>query len=815
MPRFWLPLLLSVYGLSGAAALVYEVSWTRQVGEVLGHTAPTAGVVLAAYFIGLAIGYEAGGRIAARIDPLRGYAIAEIVAAVWAGLVPLLLAAAGRPSIAVALGSSRSPGPALLQAFLCLLLLLPATMALGTTLPLMAEAFRRGQSRPDWRPTVSAYALNTLGAMLGVVAASGVLLAWVGVVSTSLVGVGLSLACAAAAYGLNGVLRRRLPALENTGPLLEGGPDIRPAAAGRPAEDQGVAGRSTACLLAAVSGFVVLGLEVLYLRLFSLVLHNSSYSFGLVVAIFLGSLAVGALLVVPLSRWMTPRSLVAASLMCGAVAVVISVRVFYSRTGFDYSVAGGGLARYLLRGAGLAAVVLSPPIVLLGMTFPALWRSAEGDGQPLSATIGRLSLINTLAAAGGALAASFVLLPWLGLWRSFAAVAALAGLAAMQSLWVLRPETISVYSKRRRTATVFSGLVTLAMAAGLAVAPPVVVLRRHEDLIQHWESAYGWIDVVRNRNSGALDVRQNLHYRHGTTGGDTVREQRQAHLPLLLHPQPRDVLFLGLGTGVTASGAVRHPEIERITVVELIPEVVAAARLLGAGNRQVFADQRVRVVVDDARHYLLTSPADYDVVVGDLFVPWESETGYLYTQEHFERIRDRLRPGGFCCQWLALYQLGPDEFRIIADTFASVFPETTLWWGHLEPRRPMVALLGTIEPLHWDSELLSRRCDVLNSHGEELVDEQLRTPERLLESLLGQWPASGDAVLNTVEHPRIEFLTPWSQQGGRLLQGENLRRFLADDFLRLSTPSAEGGLPMDATTLDKLRKLQRYVLFGE
>jgi len=121
-----------------------------------------------------------------------------------------------------------------------------------------------------------------------------------------------------------------------------------------------------------------------------------------------------------------------------------------------------------------------------------------------------------------------------------------------------------------------------------------------------------------------------------------------------MHRNPQDVLFLGLGTGLTAAGAIPHQEVRHITAVELIPEVVEAVRFLADYNFDVVDHEKTRIVCDDARHYLLATEDKFDVIVSDLFVPWESESGYLYTVEHYEVAATRMKEGGLFCQWLPL-----------------------------------------------------------------------------------------------------------------------------------------------------------------
>ena len=174
--------------------------------------------------------------------------------------------------------------------------------------------------------------------------------------------------------------------------------------------------------------------------------------------------------------------------------------------------------------------------------------------------------------------------------------------------------------------------------------------------MREWPTAYGLFDVVRDAD-GELSLRQDRQYVHGSTiGADS--ERRQGHLPLLLHPAPKRTLFLGLGSGLTSSVVDLHPEVETGEICELVPEVVEAARLfIDDGPKRT-------VVVNDARHHLAASPDRFDVIVGDLFFPWHSGTGYLYTVEHFRAGRERLADDGIFAQRLALYQGGREDFLL-------------------------------------------------------------------------------------------------------------------------------------------------------
>ncbi len=765
----------ALFFLSGAAALVYEVSWSRQVGLTVGNTAAAAAIVLASYFAGMAAGQLLGGRLAPRLRPLTGYGVAELLAAAWAGLVPALLSLAG-PDAGVI------PGGAAGRAAWCFAVLLPPTVALGATLPFMA-AFLGGPEGRRGRRVALAYGLNTAGGLVGVLAATSVLLVGVGVRGSGYLAAGISAGV--------GILACTLAATQR--------PSDRQASRLATPRMPSVAAGWWA--VSAVSGFGTLGLEVLYTRMFSLVFHNSTYTFGAVVAVFLAGLALGAAVVAAVGRRVSPRSLVAASSSLGAVAVAASVVLFLRLTGLEYFTAGDTFAGYLTRALGLVAAVVLPPVILLGMALPAAF-AAAGGGR----AVGRLAAVNTFSAAAGALASGFFLVPWLGLWEAFGLLAFLFGVTGAAVL----------YFRARRP--VLAGVVGLLAAAAAAVAASggaQVPAAAGEDIVRRWETPYGWIDVVRRRPDDSLTVRQNLHYRHGSTGRNAAREHRQGRLPLLLHPRPSEVVFLGLGTGLTAAPAVADRDVGHVTVVELIPEVVEAARLLSDWNFALVDHPKVEVRLDDARHYLGRTDRRFDVIVSDLFVPWESRAGYLYTVEFYEAARRRLTPGGHFCQWLALYQLGPGEFELVADSFAAAFPHVTLWWGQFDTRFGMLALVGSDEPLDLAPSRLSARWAAAGDPPGD-ADPDLPAWAALPELFLGGWPARPSRPLNTDEYPRLEFQAPVSHRSRRTLQGEELCSYF--DCVLANLPSdgvsLRGGWPPAVTDAGRRRALQRLRLFG-
>lgn len=788
-----------IFFLSGAAALVLEISWSRQIGLLFGHSVYAASIVLTSYFAGLTLGNWLGGRWVSRLYPLVGYAMAEFIVAGWALLVPFLLNASESAAIAPWLTSSSTTQQVLIRAVFSFLLLLPATTAMGATLPFVAQFFSRHHNSRLLRKGISkstiAYALNTVGAFVGTVSSTFFLLITVGVTRSSYCAAVICLVCAALAM----LVFRWEPCRSKSED--EHSTDVEPVGASGPFQNLV---DLKLLFLSAASGFGTLMLQVLYTRMFSLVLHNSTYTFGIVVAVFLASLATGAGVAAKLRMRFDAHAVAGFAIGLGGLAVALSVILFVSLTRLEYFSYGQTFLEYVVGVSLLVTVVTAPAVVCLGMVLPLTWAMAK-SGNSSGQIVGRLTSVNTLFAAAGAIAASFFFLPHVGLWQTFGLISIGYFLISFVLLW----------SARQRAASIGLG-VALGVAIAFVLTSPTESVRSREmvgeRLVQRWNSAYGWIDVVQRMSDEAFKVRQNLHYRFGATGRN-AREFRQAHVPLLLSKDPHRVLFMGLGTGLTAGGAISFPDVEKITAVELIPEVVEAVRTLSEFNHGVIDHPKVEIVVDDARHFLLANSQEYDVIVSDLFVPWESETGYLYTVESYRAGLQRLKPDGLFCQWLPLYQLGTSEFELIANSFAKAFPYTTVWWGEIDADYPIVALIGTRQPIKLEGMQLDTRLQQLERRLGRM-DQAIATPELVRSLYIGDWKFSAETLTNTDEYPRIEFLTPISNRNRELISGEGTKTFFDEVLSRLPDDSVQfhGRIQMDA---NQRHRQQRLILFGD
>ena len=739
--------LLGVFFFSGFVALLYEVMWMRSLRLLFGNGAHAAAATLAVFFSGLALGSFVFGRWSARTSrPLRLYIALEIAIAISALLYFLL------PPLTVwihagLLDTLAPPGPTALAAKLSIAfaLLLPPAFLMGGTLPVMGEVFVRQPS--ELAVTAGRlYATNTAGAALGALVGGFWLPVALGLRASYATAVALNLALAGAAA----LASRSEPS----------GTEIT----ARPTAPRAVPG--WVALYAFLGGLATLALEVLWTRMFALVLNSSVYAFGAILVVFLAALAVGAFLSARLTS-LLPAELHLFLLLLGAGLLVgLSPFALHAATGRLGSIpADWGFVPYMLLVFGTVLAVVLPPAALCGAVLPGLLRHARGDGSRPGETLGTVVAINTAGGVIGALIAGFALLPWLGLWRS---VSTLAFLYVGLALFAVAPRAAG--GRYLRPAALVA-----AVLLGTFLDPTQLALVRAgpgEHTLEIWETPGGVVAVTSDARGKRIRL-DNVYVLGGTEGRE--EERLQADLPLALHGAARRVYFLGLGTGITAAAALDH-EVDQVTATELLPEVAEASRKHFAQDAgPLFSDARAEVLAVDGRAHLAVRGDSWDVIVSDLFIPWHEGTGCLYTREHFEVVRDHLASGGLFAQWLPLFQLSRSDFDTIARTMLEVFDDVTLWYAELRPDEPVAALVA-------------RR----DGKGHRPLTRALPAPARFGGDLSAARSLFAEAPLNTDDHPVLEHRAPLSQAAVRSGRESWLVGPTLDDLLEAVSRSATG-----------------------
>jgi spermidine synthase len=707
-------LLWFCFALSGAAALGLELLWMRSASLVAGATATTAATVLASYFAGLGLGAACARRGTTR--PVWRYGALELAAAGFA-LVSYGVFAAS----ACEMGQRvLEAGGWLARTLVVSLAMLPATVALGATLPTLAQALAV-PANVGWRGGLL-YSLNTLGGVCGIAA--------MGFGLPGVIGVRASYGAAAATSAVAGALALWIGDDESaprTAPTTPP-PALRLRAA------------------AFFTGFLAISLEILWIRLFAQVLHNSVYSFAAVSIVVLLAIALGAAFGGALLRRIPPARVAAGALLSAGLATVGGVWSFvYWTDGVAYFGMRTGLAEYILRIVTLAAVTAGPTALASSAVLPALW-AACGTPDSVSWPIGEITGANLFGSMLGALLTAFVAIPLLGA-RALFLLAAVAYLALADAA-----VGFGITPRARWYVALF------AVALLDPLRAPLMHLAPGETARAMLEGASGIVTVVDAGDD--LQLRLDNYYVLGGSAAERG-ERRQGLIPLLLHPAPRRVAFIGVATGISASAAPALG-VADATLVEVVPEVAAmAAAHYGPWNGHVFDGGGARLVIDDGRRYLAATGRHFDVVVSDLFIPWHAGAGSLYTREMYVAVSRRLEPGGIFCQWLPLYQLTREEFDVIARTFLSTFPFVSVWRNDFYPDRPVIGLVGSSSPPAIDLESSGRRIEALPVWAK---DSLLSSPRSLAMLYIGNLSLAPDVLgrgaLNTDDRPRIEFLAP-------------------------------------------------------
>lgn len=673
--------------LSGFAGLLYQILWMRQLGLLFGNTSHAAALTLGMFFFGLAGGSWFFGRRSGRmIHPLKVYGWLELGIAVASCVFLLVLSFFHGiyPRVYQAFG----PGGNLLLAkcFLTFVMVFPSSFFMGGTIPVLGKHLIRHQAAFG-ATAARIYGVNTIGAACGAFLTAFFLIVLLGFKMTCFLGIVISLAIAALSF------------------LLAGKPGPEPVRASERirvpdrAKAQPVS-RRVIHLFAFISGFNVLALEVLWTRMFAQVHENSVYSFSVVLIVVLMSLALGALL----ASWLAgkdiePLNVLFFLMVASGIGVCISPFVFMKQTDqLQMIETDVEFVRYVasLFTAGFSTI--GPACLLLGTVFPFLMKSEERYASEPGRSIGMLSAINTVGAILGSLVCGFLLLRYLGMWRSVQVIALSYFLVAL-----LVPLGRNAIFKALKGVT---GCMLLISCFILDPSKLPVTAMSHDGMVERvievWEASDSTVSVVENPRDGYA-IRINSNYSLGSSAS-AMSQAFQSRIPLLAFPQTQSVFYLGMGTGSTAGEALSrdlHGKIERVVVAELSPQVVTAARkYFSAANgihdftNGLFTDPRSTVLVEDGRNHLAATDATYDMINADLFVPYQSGTGSLYSIEHFLAARKRLNPGGVFVQWLPLYQVSAYEFGVIARTMLSAFDQVTLWRHNFQPGSEIVALVG-------------------------------------------------------------------------------------------------------------------------
>ncbi|MEO6598676.1 MAG: fused MFS/spermidine synthase [Polyangiaceae bacterium] len=754
-------LTMALFVVSGATGLIDQLCFSKYLSYIVGSTAYAVSAVLAAFMTGLAIGAHWGGKASLRVKrPLRAYGFLELVVALAVAATPFAFhlltpmyagLARSTPNSLVALSG--------LRWLTALGLVVIPTMAMGATLPLLARSFDTGESGAEAaalreRRLGSLYAINTLGGALGALAAAYLILPALGVDGTvfaSAIGSAL-IAVLALSFGA------RVVVAPSTATVSAGG-TLEPA----PSEQRPL------FLLAFASGCLVFAAEVVFTHLLALIIGNSAYAFGLILAAFLSCLFLGASQASSTQRKFGDASL-PLGLAFSGVGLALSLPL-WDKLPYFFDNTGDLMTSFAAREAtrGVAAfLMLLLPTTLMGLTFPLLLQRAARYAH-VGRWVGRLTAVNTLGAVLGALLTGYVVLPWLGSQRSLLAIAlcfAVAGLLAVR--WSSAGTRKVVYGGA--TATLLLAVLAPRWDLALLTSGTNVYFDGYhapDKILMMREDVHGGVTTVTD-TAGVRTLLTNGKFQCNT-GWEMNAQRYFAHYPSLFVKDYKDLLVIGLGTGTTLGTLAGYPW-QKIDVAEISPSILIAARTYFEGaNLGALNDPRVTIHHADGRNFLLVQEQKYDLISMELTSVWFAGAASLYSREFYGLVHERMKPGAVFQQWVQLHHVRPLDFATILNTLRHQFAHVVLFYGGgqgilVASDAPLVASQSRIDAIEQTPNVAATIPTVPSArHLIALLDDVLITGDGLDRFLSDQAAMAGEPVeriVSTDSNLYLEYATP-------------------------------------------------------
>lgn len=765
-----LRLILScLFLLSGIAGLIYEVVWAKHFSLFLGNTTQAHTIVLATFMGGLALGYFLFGRIVDRTrSALNLYGWMEIAIGLSGALFAPFLGWLGVLYVSVAghFGLDSYLTLALKFALAVFLLLVPTTL-MGGTLPVLSRFVVRSlsvvESEVGWL-----YCVNSLGAVIGSLLAGFFLIPRFGLNLSLVMAVLLNLLAGLVALAMRPWERREGIA---TGP--QAGEGNREGVLYTPLQVR------VAVVGIALSGVSALIYEIAWIRLLSLVLGSSAYSFSLMLAAFIAGIALGGFTV---SRGWTAKYdpfILFGLAELGIAVSVVSTLPIYERLPYYFVLWANLFVRapetfwlHELTKFFLCFSLMLLPTFFLGMTLPLVSQVCAQSFERLGQKIGDVFAANTLGTLVGAIAAGLWLLPVLGLKGLFE-----FGVSVNLAIAVFALGVFPGWTPGKKIFTLGCGSVLFVLYLYFFPAWDKGVLssgvfrekrfyvgmsyedfkRRYDEKVLYYKDGANMTVTVTEGKGRQLTLKVNGKA-DATSSGDLPTQILLGQVPFLLKPDARRVLVVGLGSGITAGSVLRHP-VERLDLVEISQEVVEGNRFFAPHNYDVLKDARLRLYVEDAKTFLKIAPVGYDVIISEPSNPWIAGIGNLFSVEFYRDVRDRLGPEGLVVQWFHAYEMTDETVKLVLRTFVSSFEHVTLW----APMPGDFLLVGSKKPLPLDF------ANSRNRYESEKVREDLRRigieafPTMLslqVASDVGVRKAAGKGRLNEDLFPILEYDAP-------------------------------------------------------
>lgn len=766
MRRVWLVL----FFLSGAAGLIYEVTWQRMLGVVFGTSALAISTVLIVFMGGMSLGSFLLGKLTDRMrNPFLFYGILEGGIGLLCLFVPIALSNISEvyrsfyPSL-----QNSFIGLSLVRLALVIAVLLPPTFLMGGTFPAFSSAYANlGEAGKDLSIV---YAVNTSGAVVGTLLGGFVLLPNLGISSTIKVAVAINFLVFLLALAL---AKTREGVEEVSAP-----PIIYPSSTA-----------NLAIIAIGLSGFASMALEVAWTRALHMVFGITTYAFTTMLASFLLGLVIGSAV---LARYIErvkdlPLLLAFVEMGAGFTALLFSRVIDFLPIVFLwlFKYIQNNFFLFYLCQFVICFLVLLLPTSLFGASFPLATRIALRSREQFAGGVGKVYAFNTLGNILGSFLSGFLLIRVVGA----GGVIVIASLLNILAGAVMLKGVVAVPKPRLREAWGIWGAVLFfalmpfrwnieRLASGVYLYAPYYLGQGSFEkakeamearmIIYYKDSITSTITVLQGYQNGVPALALQIDGKtEASSYGDLTTQYMVAHLPLLLHPAPKKVMIVGLASGCTLGAALCHP-VEEVKCAEIEPAMIEASKFFKEVNEEWWEDQRAKVIIEDGRNFLSLTPEKYDCIISEPSNPWISGLGNLFTREFYQICKDHLTDGGIFALWVPAYITSMEDFKGIIATICSVFPYVTAW--NYPPIYPDVIIICSNKPFRFSLEAVERKIRnnprLIRSLGRismsnvwDIVKGFLLPDARVRRFCQG-FP------INTDDLPRIEYSAPkWLYRG--------------------------------------------------
>lgn len=800
---------------SGACALVYELVWSKYLGNVLGNSGQAHAVVLATFMGGLAFGAYLFGRKSDQVKvPLQLYGALELGIGVYALLFHPVLGLLGKVYLVIAPAMPESTR-LFAKLFLAGAALLPPTILMGGTLPPLVRHFTSNLAGLR-RELAKLYAINSLGAATGAFIAGVHLVPEFGLSAANRMAAGLNVFIAICALVLSRSAVRAAAAPTTEVEPVEAEPEYPLRAV------------KIALWGSALSGFSAMVMQVSWIRLLALVLGASAYAFTLILTAFILGIGLGSLW---LARRVKGDTLRLFGWLQAGIAVSVCVALpLYIRMPYwlwqisdvlNHSIESWPI--YQTLSFALCCLVLLVPTALMGASFPAVARVATAKVSEMGTKLGGVYLWNTLGTVLGSLLGGLVLMPLIRMEGAFAVAVAVNILASALAL------SATPKQKRRMlpvgvaafAAVVFfvgsAGWTNLVANAGAfrdTEPPPPTFAQYKARMDRTYKTFFYKDDTFATVVVGKLQMKGGAQFLRingkvdASDGGDMDTQILLGQLgPMLHRKQVKHVLVIGLGSGVTVGSVLTHPEVELVDVVEISPAVVDAAKMFAHINNNALDDPRVKVHIDDARTFMLLQGKKYDLIISEPSNPWVAGVAGLFTREFFQLAKDHLQDDGILVQWMHLYEISDQLVKLVVRTMRETFPHGSSWLGRLD----LVMVAGPRDISPQPQQITERLAikPVADDLNRIYAGKTLPFLSLQVHSSDGQREFAGNGPINTEDDNLLEYSAPVAfylrpvtvptrdERRGK----DGGRRLAVSEYLRQHPPTAQDAQDVHACML--------------